>query len=326
MAIAADNEQIEWRGHSMDEIYRNLSPWNYNCLPPIQAKRDHSVLYELPWLADSSTPPQPRDSALKWDADHVRLPCSPRNEYIVKDDVSECDLIYILSLQSHLVLFIYFLCLFVQDDNQLHTVKKRWDIIEIALLQPIESSRELEKAILSYNTKYALRWKFDALHALFEEVSHLQSTHSISKLICSHLQELEEQETNWFFSDTLPAIIRLALRLPELVPCAIPLLKHGVNKSISLSQQQVACLLANAFLCTFPRRNTLDEKAEYKNYPSINFNQLFQLNYEHVLEKIKCICSYFRAYFKKGELVWFFFVSISFIAACSLKIKKNSHL
>lgn len=124
-----------------------------------------------------------------------------------------------------------------------------------------------------------------------------------SKIIVCLFQELDESETNAFFGETLPAIIRLALRLPELVPCAIPLLKHGINKSISLSQQQVACLLANAFLCTYPRRNTADEKAEYKNYPNINFSHLFQLNYDQVLEKIKCICCYFTSICKKGIII-----------------------
>lgn len=85
-----DNKQAQWRGHSMNEIYRNLSPWNYNHLPPIQSnRREHTVLYNLPWLDSSTTPPESRSTALKWDADHVRLPSSSRNEYLVKDDVSD---------------------------------------------------------------------------------------------------------------------------------------------------------------------------------------------------------------------------------------------
>lgn len=106
-----------------------------------------------------------------------------------------------------------------------------------------------------------------------------------------------------FFTDTLPEIIRLALRLPELVPASIPLLRSGTNKSISLSQQQIACLLANAFLCTFPRRNTDTAKAEYRNYPTINFNTLFQTKHagDQVLEKIKCICYYFQSVCRRSK-------------------------
>lgn len=43
-------------------------------------------------------------------------------------------------------------------------------MIQEALLQPIHTSRDLEKAILSFNPKYAKHWKFHALHELFEEV------------------------------------------------------------------------------------------------------------------------------------------------------------
>lgn len=156
----------------------------------------------------------------------------------------------------------------------MHTSQERWQLIEKALLQPIRDSSELERAILSYNIKYAHKWKMHSLHLLFNE-------------------HMDEDVAKLFFEETLPAIIRLALRLPELIPSAIPLLKHTQNKSISLSQQQIACLLANAFLCTFPRRNASDNNSEYKNYPSINFMPLFQYSNEAVLEKIQCICSYF---------------------------------
>lgn len=117
------------------------------------------------------------------------------------------------------------------------------------------------------------------------------------------IQELDASEAKIFFDETLPEIIRLALQLPDIVPSSIPLLKQGTSKSISLSQKQAACLLANAFLCTFPRRNDNNSQAEYHNYPSINFNSLFQMRNsgDQVLEKIKCICYYFRSVCKKSE-------------------------
>lgn len=146
-------------------------------------------------------------------------------------------------------------------------------MVELALLQPIKNSRDLEKAILTYNSIYD--WKFTALHKLFEE-------------------DLDEQEKLDFFENTLPKMIRLALQLPELVPGSIPLLKQDRNSSISLTQQQIACLLANAFLCTYPRRNTRKKKSEYDKFPQINFNRLFQSDGQCVVEKIKCICWYFR--------------------------------
>lgn len=54
---------------------------------------------------------------------------------------------------------------------------------------------------------------------------------------------------------------------------AIPLLQHHQPASITLSQGQISCLLANAFFCTFPHRNTTRSNAEYHNYPSINFSR-----------------------------------------------------
>ena len=36
---------------------------------------------------------------------------------------------------------------------------------------------------------------------------------------------------------------------------------------------QIASLLANAFFCTFPRRNAKGNDTEYARYPDINFNR-----------------------------------------------------
>lgn len=97
-----------------------------------------------------------------------------------------------------------------------------------------------------------------------------------------------------FLQITLPGIIKLALQLPELIQTPIPLLTMGTNQSVSFSQQQIASLLANAFLCTFPRRNTQKRNSEYRFYPDINFNRLFSHTDKAVLEKMKCILYYFQ--------------------------------
>lgn len=78
-------------------------------------------------------------------------------------------------------------------------------------------------------------------------------------------------------------------------------MKQHQNKEITLSQQQAACLLANAFLCTYPRRNTTKIDSEYRNFPDINFNSLFSLDNNATIEKIKCICSYFVKVLRKGK-------------------------
>ncbi|XP_012055190.1 PREDICTED: poly(ADP-ribose) glycohydrolase-like [Atta cephalotes] len=161
--------------------------------------------------------------------------------------------------------------------------RNRWEMIQEALLRSILSSQQLEEAILSYNQIYAQRWNFAALHHFFSEV-------------------IDSEETTMFFEVLMPKIVQLALQLPVLLTGAVPLLKRHSNDSISLSQLQVASLLANAFFCTFPRRNSNNPQSEYATYPYINFNRLFAAynekqsanRCESVMEKIKCLLHYFR--------------------------------
>lgn len=71
-------------------------------------------------------------------------------------------------------------------------------------------------------------------------------------------------------------IAKLIIALRVCIFCflcqPIPLLKQKMNHSITMSQEQIASLLANAFFCTFPRRNA-KMKSEYSSYPDINFNR-----------------------------------------------------
>uniref|UniRef100_A0A1I8P7Y8 poly(ADP-ribose) glycohydrolase n=1 Tax=Stomoxys calcitrans TaxID=35570 RepID=A0A1I8P7Y8_STOCA len=238
-------DEVTWRGCSMEEIYRNLDPFELDHVTPVRPTDSHTVLHHYPIREDETKPPKPLKSHPKWDAFHVRLPCSNKSQYpVVAEDGSS-------------------------------TIENRWEMIERALLRPIENSHDLQNAILSYNTKYQGQWNFRALHTLFEH-------------------ELDESEATGFFEDLLPRVIRLALRLPDLVQAPIPLLKQEKCHAITLTQEQISCLLANAFLCTYPRRNTLKKKSEYSTFPDINFNRLFQSSGSAVIEKIKCICHYFR--------------------------------
>ncbi|KAA0203198.1 hypothetical protein HAZT_HAZT007474 [Hyalella azteca] len=136
-------------------------------------------------------------------------------------------------------------------------VVPRWNVITEALSKPITSISELQEAILSYNTRYRGKWKFHGLYALVNQ-----------------FDECEEQE---LFGTTLPKMCRLALRLPELITAPVPLLSQNSQASLTLSQLQIACLLANAFFCTFPRRNARGSNSEYANYPDINFNSVMSV-------------------------------------------------
>ncbi|KAL7744062.1 hypothetical protein ACLKA6_001286 [Drosophila palustris] len=239
------DEQWHWRCQPIEAVQRGLQPFELDHLGPVVPSGQHRVLHRHPIRELANKPPRPFRGPHKWDAKHVRLPCAPESKYPVEADDGTSD------------------------------IESRWSMIERALLRPISNSKQLQAAILSYNSTYKGQWGFGALHQLFDE-------------------ELDESESRVFFEDLLPRVTRLALRLPELIQAPIPLLKQNHTCALTLSQEQISCLLANAMLCTFPRRNTLKRKSEYSSFPDINFNRLYQSSGPAVLEKLKCIFHYFR--------------------------------
>ncbi|KAJ9596673.1 hypothetical protein L9F63_012277, partial [Diploptera punctata] len=168
----------------------------------------------------------------------------------------------------------------VQEDNDRSGLRQRWELIQGGLLKTMLSCQQLETAILSYNSKYSEFWDFSILRMLFNEL-------------------FTEEETDNFFTTLLPRIVQLALQLPTLITAPVPLLVQHHNHTLSFSQLQIASLLANAFLCTFPRRNTAKRHSEYATYPDINFNRLYQgpetdKRAASKCEKLKCLLHYFR--------------------------------
>ncbi|EDV92130.1 poly(ADP-ribose) glycohydrolase [Drosophila grimshawi] len=237
--------QWHWRCQPIEAVHRGLHPFELDHLSAVQPSGNHKVLHRHPIRDPANVPPRSLRATHRWDAEHVRLPCAPESKYPV------------------------------ETDDGTSEIESRWGMIERALLRPISNSKQLQAAILSYNTTYKGQWSFRALHKLFNE-------------------DLDESESRCFFEDLLPRISRLALRLPELIRAPIPLLKQNQTTALTLTQEQISCLLANAFLCTYPRRNTLKRKSEYSNFPDINFNRLYQSSGASVLEKLKCIFHYFR--------------------------------
>ncbi|XP_020486540.2 poly(ADP-ribose) glycohydrolase [Labrus bergylta] len=152
-------------------------------------------------------------------------------------------------------------------------VQSRWELIQTALHRGFKSCLDVRDAILRYNTVHAKRWDFTALN-----------------LLCT--ESLDDDEVKMLFETILPAMVDLALSAPRLCTMPIPLLKSQVNHSLTLSQEQIACLLANAFFCTFPRRNS--RKSEYGNYPEINFYRLFEGSSSRKIEKLRTLLCYFR--------------------------------
>ncbi|XP_036974287.1 poly(ADP-ribose) glycohydrolase isoform X2 [Acanthopagrus latus] len=156
------------------------------------------------------------------------------------------------------------------------TKVKRWDEIQKHLKgltkKTTVSVKDVEEAITKCNPTYKDQWSFDALSSFVKCIP---------------------KEEN-YFPALFPKIAKLALKLPDYVGKAIPLLQRGRPASITLSQVQISCLLANAFFCTFPHRNTTNPTAEYHNYPSINFSSLFGKWSERKREKLRAIMHYFN--------------------------------
>lgn len=151
-------------------------------------------------------------------------------------------------------------------------VQSRWELIHTALRRGFKSSLDVRDAILRYNTAHVKKWDFTALN-----------------LLCTEC--LEHCEVQRIYEVVLPAMVDLALSAPRLCTKPIPLLKSRMNHSLTLSQEQIACLLANAFFCTFPRRNS---HKSYSSYPEINFYRLFEGSSTRKIEKLKTLFCYFR--------------------------------
>ncbi|KAM4703493.1 poly(ADP-ribose) glycohydrolase [Rhinophrynus dorsalis] len=168
----------------------------------------------------------------------------------------------------------------VEDQHGGRTVVSRWKLIESSLRNHIRGPVELKDAILKYNMTYSKKWDFTALIDLCHK-------------------RFEEAEYEHLFQSILPDMVKLALDLPIVCTKPIPLLKKGMNHSITMSQMQIASLLANSFFCTFPRRNART-KSEYSSYPDINFNRLFEGKNPRKAEKLKTLICYFRRVTEKN--------------------------
>ena len=87
---------------------------------------------------------------------------------------------------------------------------------------------------------------------------------------------LTARERQHLFFRTLPRVAALASALPALCRAPLPLLRAHTAGTVALTRRQVACLLAHAFFCTFPRRSPpLASASEYRDFPTVNFASLY---------------------------------------------------
>ncbi|KAL1266175.1 hypothetical protein QQF64_001850 [Cirrhinus molitorella] len=173
-----------------------------------------------------------------------------------------------------------------QSHNK-HYVPSRWEVTCHALhklTKGTSSIGDVETAIMSYNHSYKGKWTFDALYR--------------------YGQRLHTMDNNLHL--LIPKMVERALELPALIKRPIPLLRQQQYQAITMSQQQISCLLANAFFCTFPHRNDTKPGSEYANYPTINFSSLFanEKDPERIkqkAEKLRAIFHYFNTVTKESH-------------------------
>ncbi|KAM8829325.1 poly(ADP-ribose) glycohydrolase [Spinachia spinachia] len=178
---------------------------------------------------------------------------------------------------------------------------RRWEVISEQLgalaRKTAASAEDVEGAVMKYNPRYKDQWSFDAL--------------------CRFVKIIPDTEN--YFPKLFPKMAALALRLPDYVKQSIQLLRRGKTASVTLSQVQISCLLANAFFCTFPHRNTTSSTAEYHNYPSINFTGLLGQWSERKKEKLRAVLHYFHVMTEEKTRIW----STGGVFRCSCKEKMN---
>ncbi|XP_043087500.1 poly(ADP-ribose) glycohydrolase isoform X2 [Puntigrus tetrazona] len=177
--------------------------------------------------------------------------------------------------------------LYPRPASQHHSVLSRWEATCQALRKLTKGKNsigDVESVIMSYNTNNKDKWTFDALYRYGERL------HAVDNNL--HL--------------LIPKIAKLALELPDLIKQPIPLLRQQKNQAITLSQQQISSLLANAFFCTFPHRNNTKPGSEYANFPTINFSSLFAdekdpERLQQKAEKLRAIFHYFNTVTKESH-------------------------
>eukprot|EP01012_Entosiphon_sulcatum_P006965 TRINITY_DN1341_c0_g1_i1.p1 TRINITY_DN1341_c0_g1~~TRINITY_DN1341_c0_g1_i1.p1 ORF type:complete len:595 (+),score=84.70 TRINITY_DN1341_c0_g1_i1:38-1822(+) len=178
----------------------------------------------------------------------------------------------------------------------------KWRAIEGILGRHLACVQDLEECILQINPSYRGKWDFSGLREFVEK-------------------RMQAEERVELFATALPAMQSAVLNTQHLFTEPIPLLVAGKEREVVFTQQQVYCLLSNAFFCTFPHRNQQQgkgptaRKTEYGNFPSINFSGLFRAQYLTISgqanpshgacapaqeAKLRCLFSWFQQQASRG--------------------------
>jgi poly(ADP-ribose) glycohydrolase len=117
------------------------------------------------------------------------------------------------------------------------------------------------------------------------------------------LKRVVEEGEIPFFTTLLPFMQDLALRLPKLFSeTTLPSLlfknnEEPTQQQVSLTREQVACLLANMFFCTFGEMSDFHMAFVISSYS--------QRTYHHSqYNKVRCLLNYFQTAEREGAF-WF---------------------
>jgi poly(ADP-ribose) glycohydrolase len=154
------------------------------------------------------------------------------------------------------------------DRNVDFNGNSNWAKIQNAFANKITSLDDFSKRIQTYNT----------------------GVQNMDGLI-GYRKSLTAEEQNSFINETIPNIIKLALLMETVFGGPLLYLEKGINASISLTRYQVACLLANGFICSFPGRNN-ECVVNGFHMGNFNFCKLFEQTSKSGMLKIRCIISY----------------------------------
>ncbi|TKS89751.1 Poly(ADP-ribose) glycohydrolase [Collichthys lucidus] len=234
---AAVDPDVKWLGTPISELKR--MPECGRPLPPLKdVPGQHTVMIRTDLLQNGKVPvPHPSKFRDTWDDVHVKMPCSSWNLFPVEDEAKG------KIGQS---------CIMMARALLVH-----W------LSSPVSFGGHPSSVVLMRFASSCVKNQGGLYYCLADERDGNIPFGVMGRVV------LEPDSAEHLFDSLLPDMVQLALRASELCTKPIPLLKSGMNHSITMSQEQVACLLANAFFCTFPRRNS--RKTEYYNYPDINF-------------------------------------------------------
>ena len=124
------------------------------------------------------------------------------------------------------------------------------------------------------------------------------------RTLVQYFKKLQPNDKERMFAEVLPNVAALACELDSLFRKPIPKLVRQRQASITMSQRQAACLLANAFFCTLSHslvtvgREGAERTRQKDHYYAINFASLFARarragRQSAKIAKLACVMHYF---------------------------------